>query len=148
MVMLYGPYPYDAKISLAGPIDADDVPALKAQGFDLFVNNRPDGESPRQMPTADLRAMITAAGIRFVDIPFKGAKLTAADVAAFAAAVRPARKVLASCATGTRCAMISAAAEVQAGVPLEVALGRAKKAGFDLAAMDSFIAGFAKAGAA
>lgn len=145
--MLFGPYSYDAKINLSGPITRKDIAELKAQGFDLIINNRPDGEAPKQVPTAVLQAAVEAAGMRFVDIPFLGSKLSAENVDAFTQAAASSRRLLAMCATGTRSAMISAASDVRSGQPLQHALDKAKAAGFDLGHMDHFIAGFAKAAA-
>lgn len=142
--MLFGPFVYDEKIVLAGPLVRKDVDILKAEGFDLIVSNRPDGEAEKQVTAERMRGVIEASGMRFVHIPFKGSQMSVSDVEAYAAAIAPARKVLAMCATGTRCAMISAAADVRSGMLLEKAIAKAKAAGFDLAAMDGFIGSFAK----
>lgn len=141
--MLYGPYKFDENLFLAGSLDARDLVRLKQARVDLVINNRPDGESEKQMPSWEMKRVLNAMGIPFIDIPFQGAKMTAADVDAFRHAIAGARKVLAVCATGTRCAMIAAAAEVRGGLPLELALGKARNAGFELMHMDSFIGSFA-----
>lgn len=141
--MLFGPYDFNETLSLAGPIDASDLPELKRLGFTTIVNNRPDGESPRQMTSAELRRVVVAAGFGFVDIPFKGAKLTAAQVDAFLGVLSRPGRILAVCATGTRCAMIAVAAEIRRGMDTDAALALAKGAGFDLAPMQGFLASFA-----
>ena len=39
-------------VSVSPQISPDDVAAIKAAGFVAIVNNRPDGESPDQPPSA------------------------------------------------------------------------------------------------
>ena len=41
---------------VAGQIGPDDVPALKALGVTLIVNNRPDGEDVGQPASDDIEA--------------------------------------------------------------------------------------------
>ncbi|MEE4208090.1 MAG: sulfur transferase domain-containing protein [Parvularcula sp.] len=140
--MLYGPFQYDSKLSLGGALDADDIAALPSFGFDMLVNHRPDGESARQLSEAELEDRALAVGLSFVSLPFRGSKMTAADVDTFIDALRRGRKIMATCATGTRCAMIASAADIRRGMPLDMALQKAERAGFDLGPLAAVLAGF------
>jgi uncharacterized protein (TIGR01244 family) len=142
--MLFGPYQYSPSLSFAGTVEPDDIDDIKRDGFKVVVNNRTDGESPRQVPSSELKRLAEEAGLRFVDIPFKGGNLTADQVAEFQAVMRDPAKTIAVCASGTRCAIITAAAEVASGLPVPNAMAKVKAAGFDLDAMSGFIESFAR----
>ena len=119
---------------LASPqIELADVAAAKAQGVTLIVNNRPEGESPDQVPGDDIAAAARAAGIEYVAIPVTHAGFSQAQVDAMAAALAAAEgKVLAYCRSGTRSTLLWALAEASRGRdPGEIAADAAG-AGYDV----------------
>ena len=51
----------DDKTLVAGQIGPADVPALKAEGVTMIINNRPDGEDADQPTSAEIEAAARAA---------------------------------------------------------------------------------------
>lgn len=49
-------------IAVAGQISIDDVPQIAAAGYQVLVNNRPDGEDEGQPCAAEVEAAALAAG--------------------------------------------------------------------------------------
>lgn len=56
-------------VSVSPQISPDDVAAIKAAGFVAIVNNRPDGESPDQPPSAVIEKAAHDAGLAYHHIP-------------------------------------------------------------------------------
>ena len=57
------------KVSVSPQISPDDIPALRAMGFKVIINNRPDGEAPDQPASAVMAAAAAAAGLAYHFIP-------------------------------------------------------------------------------
>jgi len=92
-------------------ITPEDLPAIKAAGYGVVIDNRPDGEIPPALHTAVMQAAAEALGLHFVVNPVIGGALTAANVAAQRAAIATASgPVLAYCASGNRCSLVWALA--------------------------------------
>ena len=112
-----------------------DIPAAAAKGFKVLIANRPDGEDPGQMPSADVRLAAEAAGLSFLSIPVRGApgpEAVAQTAAAIAEAEGP---ILAYCRSGTRSVTLWAFATAQSGVMSTAEIiAAAKGAGYDLSA--------------
>ena len=119
---------------LASPqIELADVAAAKAQGVTLIVNNRPEGESPDQVPGEDIAAAARAAGIEYVAIPVTHAGFSQAQVEAMAEALSGADgKVLAYCRSGTRSCNLWALAAAHDGGDPEELIEKAAGAGYDI----------------
>jgi uncharacterized protein (TIGR01244 family) len=94
-------------------ISVDDVAEAKAQGFEVIINNRPDGEAPDQPAGAEIAAAARAAGLEYLDAPVSGRPSPQAVQAVADATADPSKKVLAFCRSGTR--SISTWAMGQAG---------------------------------
>jgi uncharacterized protein (TIGR01244 family) len=97
-------YKLSETFAVAGQIRPEDVPAIADAGYQVLINNRPDGEEAGQPSSADIAAAAAAAGLEYhhlptnaLDFPGPGAD-TMADL--LAEADRP---VFAFCRTGTRC---------------------------------------------
>lgn len=89
--------------AVAPQITADDVAALKHEGFATLICNRPDGEDSAQPPFADIAARAQALGIQAHYLPVTPGRITQADREAFAALLASAPKpVLGFCRTGHR----------------------------------------------
>lgn len=92
-------------------IDLADLPAIKAAGFTTVIDNRPDGEIPPHLHTAEMRAAAEALGLTFVANPVIGGALTMDNVTAQRAAIEAATgPVFAYCASGNRSSVVWALA--------------------------------------
>lgn len=121
------------RISASPQIGLDDVAQAAAQGFAMIVNNRPEEESPDQVPGAEIEAAARAAGMGYVAIPVTHAGFSQAQVKAMAEALEGASgPVLAYCRSGTRSTLLWALAEAsRGGNPHEIA-AQAAQAGYDI----------------
>jgi uncharacterized protein (TIGR01244 family) len=77
-----------------------DMAAAAAQGFRQVINNRPDGESPDQPPSAEMELAARAAGLAYVHLPIRG--MPTADQAQAVAEAAAGQPTLAFCRSGTR----------------------------------------------
>lgn len=122
----------DRKVSVCGQLSPSDFPEVAAQHFQAFVNNRPDGEAWfGQTEHAELERTARLAGVTAYSVPFTLQTLTTGDVRRFhdVLATTPG-KVLISCASGFRSALIWAIANAAFdGADLDAAMQAAKSAG-------------------
>ena len=124
---------------LASPqIEPADIPAAKAQGVTVIVNNRPDGESADQPGGAEIEAAALAAGIHYVAIPVTHAGFSLPQVEAMSDVVAQAGgatggKVLAYCRSGTRSTLLWALAQAKLGNDPDKIAAAAAGAGYDVA---------------
>lgn len=119
--------------SVSPQIAPEDIAQLKARGFALVVNNRPDGEEPDQPAGAEIETAVRAAGLDYRAIPVAGglAQVQAAELAeALAGATGP---VLAFCRSGTRSTLLWALAQAGTGGDPEAIAAAAEGAGYDIA---------------
>lgn len=123
-------------LSVAGQLDPADMTAAAAAGFTTVINNRPDGEAPRQ-PTGDaIAAAAAAAGLRYIAIPVDHHGLNEAQVAATAAELRASDgPVLAFCRSGTRSATLWALAAASLGDDADAIIAAAARGGYALGGM-------------
>jgi uncharacterized protein (TIGR01244 family) len=123
--------PLDDRVSVAGQISPDDVPALAAAGFRAVVNNRPDREAMFGQPrTADIKQAAESAGLVFLDLPFSGPRATPDQVRTFRHLMATTEgPVLVYCKSGMRSAFLWGAALLAAGCPLDQVLSAASRAG-------------------
>lgn len=87
-------------------ITTDDVAEAKAQGIDVIVCNRPDGESADQIPAADIRRACESAGIKFVELPMNGPNYSPEQVSTLKSLVDGGSNILAYCRTGNRSSIL------------------------------------------
>ncbi|MDP2738365.1 MAG: TIGR01244 family sulfur transferase [Pseudorhodobacter sp.] len=88
-----------------------DLPAIKAAGFAVVIDNRPDAEIPPDLHGSVMQAAAEAVGLGFVLNPVIGGALTAQNVAAQGRALAEATgPVLAYCASGNRSSIVWALA--------------------------------------
>lgn len=101
-------------LSLTSQISVEDVEHVKAAGFRAIICNRPDGEMLGQPKFRDIEAAAMTEGLFIVHQPVTPGRITAQDVAAFAAALTELPKpVLAFCASGNRCGTLWKEAQAQ-----------------------------------
>ena len=109
-----------------------DLAEARAQGFDLVINNRPDGEEAGQPTAAEIEAAAGAAGLDYIAIPIGRDGISEADMTRFIEATNGKQKVLGFCRTGTRSTILRSMAEARNGTPAEQLLGEAAEGGYDI----------------
>lgn len=123
----------DESFAVAPQIAPEDLPAIRAAGFALVINNRPDGEVPGQPAAAEIEAACAGAGLRYLAVPVdhRGFRLdqVTATLDAISTAGGP---VLAFCRSGTRSCHLWALASAGMGIDVDEVIARAKAAGYDL----------------
>jgi uncharacterized protein (TIGR01244 family) len=123
----------DDNFAVAPQIAPEDAAAIRAAGYVMVVNNRPDGEVPGQ-PTGDaIAAACAEAGLRYLAVPvdhqgFRMDQVTA-TVDAIASAGGP---VLAYCRSGTRSCHLWALAAAGMGIDVDTVIAKGAGAGYDL----------------
>ncbi len=111
----------------------EDIPLLKAKGFDLIINNRPDDEDPDVPPAAEFAKEAARHGIAYTHIPIGVEGIRLQDIDAFIMATRNRQKVLGYCLSGTRSTMLHAMAQAKLGTPVEIIIAEAAAAGYNIA---------------
>lgn len=120
------------KISVAPQISVADVKEIAAKGFRTIMNNRPDGESGDQTPSAVIEAEAKANNLNYVYLPVVSGRITPKDIEDFAGVLASAASpILAYCRTGTRCTNIWALAEA-GNCGTDQLIRQAAEAGYDL----------------
>jgi uncharacterized protein (TIGR01244 family) len=117
---------------VAPQLAAADFAAAKAMGVRTVINNRPDGESPDQLSSAEAEAAAREAGLDYLYVPVPSGGLQPGHMQAFRQAVdRHQGPFLAYCRSGTRSCHLWAfsAARTQ---PVDVVIEAAAGAGYDL----------------
>ncbi len=88
-------------------ISPEDAVAIHDAGYTLVIDNRPDSEIPPQLQTEQMRAACEAAGLRFEALPLTNMTMNAENIMRQTELMESADgKVLAYCASGTRCTVI------------------------------------------
>lgn len=130
--------------SVAPQIGPEDMAALKAMGFVMVIDNRPDGEIPGDLHGAAMAEAAKAAGLGFAINPVTPGQFTPDLVARQRAAVEAAQggKVLAYCASGNRSTILWEL--LHAGlIPVDDMLRTAAEAGYDHQPVRPLIEAFA-----
>jgi uncharacterized protein (TIGR01244 family) len=120
-------------IFVAPQIDVAAVAEAARQGVVLIVNNRPEDESPDQIPGDEIAAAAAAAGLGYVAIPITHSGFSQPQVEAMVAALeKAAGPVLAYCRSGTRSTLLWALAESSQGEDADALTAIAADAGYDV----------------
>jgi uncharacterized protein (TIGR01244 family) len=119
--------------AVAPQLNAEDFAAIAGAGFKAVINNRPEGEEEGQLPGYAAAAHAQVVGLRYIHIPAGKLDLFSDPVvnAAEAAIDAGSGPVLAYCKSGTRSAIIWAAASAR-NLRVGEVLALLAKAGFDL----------------
>ena len=113
-------------------IELSDLPAIKAAGYVMVIDNRPDGEIPPHLHTAEMRKAAEALGLAFVANPVIGGHMTMENVTAQGAAIAAASgPVFAYCASGNRSSVVWALANAGKR-PVDELVGLPARFGYQL----------------
>ncbi len=133
--------------AVAGQLEAEDFPEIARLGFKTVVNNRPDGEEHGQLPDREAAGHALRTDLAYHYIPSgKLALFSDPVVDAAEAVIATSGPVLAYCKSGTRSAIIWAAASARTQAVDEVLLQLAN-AGFDFDFLSDELEDQAAAGA-
>ncbi len=91
--------------AVAPQIQPEDVPHIKADGFQVIISNRPDGEADDQPSSAQIREACAAAGVEFHHCPMQGPNVAPEDVEKLRDLLATDQKIFAFCRTGNRSSM-------------------------------------------
>ncbi len=120
-------------------IAPEDVAALRDAGFATVICNRPDAEIPQHLHAAEMRRLVEAAGMTFVENPVISGGLTPQNVAAQAAAIAVATgPVFAYCASGNRSSVVWALSQAGSRSADEL-IGAGARFGYQLEGLRSQI---------
>lgn len=120
-------------VLVAPQIDTDAVAEAARLGVRLIINNRPEGESPDQVPGEMIEKAARDAGIGYVAIPVTHSGFSQPQVEAMAKALEAADgPVLAYCRSGTRSTLLWSLAEASGGADPDELTEIAAGAGYDL----------------
>ncbi len=127
-------------VTVSPQIDLNEIADIKAQGFNIVMSNRPDGEEIGQPLTADIQAAVESAGLKFVHIPIISGQFTQEAIDGFAEVVGANDKVFAYCRTGTRCAALWALSQAGRASADDI-LGATSAAGYDFPQLRAHLEG-------
>ncbi len=119
-------------VSVSPQISPDDVAAIKAAGFVAIVNNRPDGESPDQPPSAVIEQAAHDAGLAYHHIPLGREGVTPEMVEETKSVLEgSAGPVFCYCRSGTRSTTLWALSQAGKQPAAEI-ISAAANAGYDM----------------
>lgn len=122
------------RVYVAPQLEPEDFAAARAAGVRTVVNNRPDGEAPDQLSSAEAERLAAEAGLGYVHIPVPVGGLSGDLAEAFGRTLAEAEgPVLAYCRSGTRSCALWAMAAAGRGEPVDEVIATAGRAGYDLA---------------
>jgi uncharacterized protein (TIGR01244 family) len=128
--------PVTADFAVSPQLTIADFGAAAAAGYRTVINNRPDGEQPGQVTTAQAEAAAQAAGLAYYAIPISGMPSPEAVDALSDVMDRQAGPILAYCRSGTRSVTLWALAQAKRGAGAPAALiASASQAGYDLSGL-------------
>lgn len=122
-------------LSVSPQVTEQDIRDAHEAGFRTIINNRPDGEEPGQLSSAQAGLLARSLGLVYVYQPATGPTLESlADEFGRTLTTAPG-PILAHCRSGTRCTILWALAEAKAGkLDRDAILRKAAAAGYDLSA--------------
>jgi uncharacterized protein (TIGR01244 family) len=113
-------------------ISPEDADAIRAAGYALVIDNRPDGEVPPPLQAEAMRAAMEAAGLRFAVLPLTHQTMHAENIMRQAELIEGAEgPVLAYCASGTRSTVVWALG-MASDLGADAVLSAARDGGYDL----------------
>ena len=92
----------DDCVSVSGQINETIVKELAAQGIEMIICNRPDGEEASQPTMTEINAVAKEVDIEFIAIPFASGQINDSHRVALIEALKKNKKTHAYCRTGNR----------------------------------------------
>lgn len=130
----------DDNITVSPQIQPHDVAALKEQGTELIINNRPDGEEPGQPTSDEIETVAAEHGIAYVHLPvIRGPSHADVEAMAETLAEHEGKKIHAFCRSGTRSALTWAIACTERGAERAHIEKCVRGAGYDPAPIDHLL---------
>ncbi|RLA45145.1 MAG: TIGR01244 family phosphatase [Gammaproteobacteria bacterium] len=118
-------------IAVSEQITPENVADIAAAGYQVLVNNRPDGEEACQPASADIAAAAQAAGLEYYYLPITAGNFPGPDFGRMRSLLDDTlRPVLAFCRSGTRCTNLWVASRDDKS--MEQARAQARQLGYDL----------------
>lgn len=133
----------DATIGCGGTTSPSAFPALKQMGFVSIVNLREASEAGADIEAA--RAAATAAGLKYIHLPFNGAKPETAPIDQFIAAVgaKENQPVYIHCGSANRVGALWFVKRVLSdGWAADKAMAEAETIGLSSAALKEYVQGY------
>ena len=118
--------------SVLPQIDVADLDELKRLGFEVIINNRPEGESDDQPKGDDFARKAQELGLVYLENPVVLANLTQAEVDVQRMACISGKKVMGFCRTGTRSSVLWVLMQAQAGLSFAELVNEVESRGIDL----------------
>lgn len=125
----------DEQVTVSGQLSVADLEALKEQGVELLVCNRPDGEAAEQLNYEELAAAARDMGMQVESMPFKSGEMPSEFIDQFSSLLKTDKRLHAFCRTGNRSFNLYSAAVASSGKPQSEILDIAKTVGFDVSAV-------------
>jgi uncharacterized protein (TIGR01244 family) len=122
------------QLSVSKQISLADVVALAKAGYGAVINNRPDGEVPKELDHEAVESEAKKQGLGYAYLPIVAAAVTRKDVHDFEnLLLRQDKPILAYCQSGRRCYLMYALTRVlnEGASPLALVAEAAMK-GYDL----------------
>lgn len=125
------------EVSVSGQLSPADLPALRAEGVEVLVCNRPDGEGGATQPGwQDISQAASALGMRVHYLPVVLDTINSADVRRFAALLQQGQPGLhAFCRSGARSTTLWALARISLGEKPAAVVDSLRAMGVDLGAL-------------
>ncbi|MFT4768515.1 MAG: hypothetical protein ACI8RN_001652 [Glaciecola sp.] len=89
-------------VAAASQIQVADLAAIAAAGYQVVINNRPDGEAMGQPSSEEMRAAAASEGLEYHYYPLNAFNYPGPDLSAMAELFDGSRPVFAFCRSGTR----------------------------------------------
>jgi len=115
-------------LAVSPQIQIDDVAQIAAAGYQVLINNRPDGEESGQPSAQEIAAEAERVGLEYLHLPVTASDFPGSGFGQMQRLLRDDRSVLAFCRTGTRCANLWVASHSDSDAASVTAQGL----GFDL----------------
>jgi uncharacterized protein (TIGR01244 family) len=126
-------------LAVAAQIAPGDVESIAAQGYQVLINNRPDGEEAAQPAGPEIAAAAAAAGLEYHYLPVTHTSFPGPHFDAMCELLGDrSRRVLAFCRSGTRCANLWVASVPES--KRAQAMQSASQQGFDLKMAATYLA--------
>ena len=127
-------------LSVSEQIKLADLKDIAASGIKTVINNRPDGEAPRQPRSETLSKRAQELGLTYHYIPVISGDMTDENVSDFAKVLDKTNgPVLAFCRTGTRSTTLWAKSQ-KGLMSADTIISEASEAGYDLSKMKAALA--------